>query len=658
MAALTADGALYISWTPVGATMFKISRNKLYEVRLFQYLAQFSQQAFKKLPFKQGGNCQEALATSLTNEVKEMAKAVPMVAAVSAQPAAFIVEAPKSEAPAVIYEAGSLLKGAADVVYYITEVGQRRPILDPKTFAEFGFSAKDVVAVEDEVLASLPSANPLSRLVLDKQNNLYWVLDGQRWQVNEWKSVVLGDHFTAVPVTRADNTLLNSLATQKALPHGSFLRQNDKVFYYLYNAIIPLAQGDYNNDLIIDVPFGVLDVYPQQDSIKPMWSTLKAEVQAANLRSGPGLEFEIVELIEQTEHFLIRGRAENSNWLQVSYEGHLAWLAGDLVEHDFLLKHFSIVGPQDVEAQGLEAQNIEAQNIEAQNIEQNSAPSQEPTNSSIYIGIGVAVADKGNLPLVSKVRENQPAHQAGIQPSDMIVAIDGVSMDNIGSNEVVSYLRGDKGEEVVLTIARSGLNRHLDITVARAEINMANSAWLCDDEPIRGFGNAWREQPETHIWLGCPFINFRRDEHATPSAVQTFEGGWMLWLETDTVANIDPIYVFFEDDHSYIRYGDRELVDAHSYTTEPSGFYKVGDRFAKVYWEEIGPSGRTRLGHATNEARDSKGAFQEFENGRMFWSGEADTIYVIYQGSFDFDNDGQAAWIQGWMAYEDTFEAP
>jgi hypothetical protein len=42
----------------------------------------------------------------------------------------------------------------------------------------------------------------------------------------------------------------------------------------------------------------------------------------------------------------------------------------------------------------------------------------------------------------------------------------------------------------------------------------------------------------------------------------------------------------------------------------------------------------------------------------MFWAGEADTIYVIYQGYYDFDNDGEVTWQQGWKSYEDTFEAP
>ncbi|MBN1991757.1 MAG: PDZ domain-containing protein, partial [Anaerolineae bacterium] len=249
------------------------------------------------------------------------------------------------------------------------------------------------------------------------------------------------------------------------------------------------------------------------------------------------------------------------------------------------------------------------------------------------------------------------AHLAGIKQGDVVMKVDGEDVTTLSVYDVVKRIRGAKGTEVVLTIFRPDLNETREFAIIRDVINPDTATYVCGTEPIRGFGKVWREHPEVHDPLGCPFTNFRRDEHATRAAVQTFEHGWMLWLETDTVANVDPIYVFFEDDGTFLRYGDRKLVDAHGYAPTPAGFYKVGDRFAKVYWEEIGEAGRQRLGYATNEARDSLGAFQEFQNGRMFWAGEADTIYVIYRGYMDLDGDGRTSWTQAWTSFEDTFEA-
>jgi hypothetical protein len=209
---------------------------------------------------------------------------------------------------------------------------------------------------------------------------------------------------------------------------------------------------------------------------------------------------------------------------------------------------------------------------------------------------------------------------------------------------------------VTLRVYRPSTAQWLDFSVNRAVFNPAAATLLCGEDPIRGFGTVWRNHPEVRPLLGCTFTNFRQDEHATRAAVQTFEHGWMLWLETDTVLNVDPIYVFFEDDGSYVRYGDQPLTDAHKYAPTDPGFFKVGDRFAKVYGEYLGPQGRARLGRAINEARDSKGAFQEFVNGRMFWAGESDTIYIIYRSYYDFDRDGSYTWEQGWTSFEDEFE--
>ncbi|MFN8454443.1 MAG: PDZ domain-containing protein [Anaerolineae bacterium] len=250
----------------------------------------------------------------------------------------------------------------------------------------------------------------------------------------------------------------------------------------------------------------------------------------------------------------------------------------------------------------------------------------------------------------------QPADRAGIKIGDRITDLNGESVSSLRADQLLNRLRGQAGSNVTLRVFRPSLNQWLNFSLSRVEINPATNQLRCEEEPIRGFGTAWRNHPEVRPLLGCAFTNFRQDEHATRAAVQTFEHGWMLWLETDTVLNVDPIYVFYQDDGSYRRFGDQPLTDSHKYAPTQPGFYKVGDRFAKVYWEYLGPEGRGRLGRAINEASDSKGAFQEFVNGRMFWSGVADRIYVIYRGYFDFDGDGQVSWQQSWSSYEDLFE--
>lgn len=318
-----------------------------------------------------------------------------------------------------------------------------------------------------------------------------------------------------------------------------------------------------------DIPTGSPAVYAEKSEAQRLHTRLNQETHLANIRSGPGVEFEIIGTVDQETDLVAAGRTENGDWLQIEHQGQVGWLAGRLVIHQSLTGMLPVVNTADLVPEPVEAEAGEAE-----------------------------------------------------------------------------------AEESVTTTAGP-------VSEAEEETQILNrlEALTCAAAPIRGFGQVWKNHPEVRPLLGCPFTNFRRDEHATNAAVQSFERGWMLWLETDTVQNVDPIYIFFADDSSYIRFGDRDLVDAHSYALTPPGFYKVGDRFAKVYREELDWKQRARLGHAINEARDSQGAFQEFENGRMFWSGQADTIYVIYEGHYDFDGDGQFTRLRGWKSYEDTFEA-
>lgn len=533
-----------------------------------------------------------------------------------------------------LYAAGTLLRGSNRFVYYVTASGTRQPLMDRETFLAYGFHDEDVVEVADGALAALPVDEALTRLVQNEQGHLYWVMGGRRWQVDDWQPVVVRDSYPGPFISHPDSSLAQALPTRLGLPDGAFLRQGEQVYYFNQGTIIPVNRTRGLNVEISSVPAGVLDLYPQQERLTELTTHLKADTSAANVRRGPGLEYEVMGTAYRANRIKVTGRAENY-WLQIEYNNEIGWLAGDLVEDQMPLSLLPLV--------------------DTSTIAPAAASQSTPANGNSYFGVGITIDIENSDIVIMSVVEGGPAERYGVKNGDIILAVDGVPTN--GSYGLTNSIRGPKGTPVTLTLSRPSTNETFDLTIIRDEINLSTVSWSCADEPIRGFGKAWENHPETHKLLGCAFINFRQDEHATRAAVQTFEHGWLLWLETDTVANVDPIYVFFEDDGSYIRFGDQPLVDAHSYAPTEPGFYKVGDRFAKIYWKEIGEQGRQRLGRATNEARDSLGAFQEFQNGRMFWAGEADTIYVIYQGNYDFDLDGQTTWKQGWLSYEDTFEA-
>ncbi len=543
-------------------------------------------------------------------------------------------------------KAGDLLRGSNRFVYYVTEDGARQPIMDRETFLAYGFQDKDIIEVSDDELAALPVGEMLTRLVQNEQGKLCWVMNGRRWEIDNWQPVVKKDTYPGPFISRLDGSLAKALPVRAGLPDGVFLRQGERVYYYTQGAIIPVAQARGLKAEISSVPPGILDLYPKQEHLTRLLTQLKADAPAANVRRGPSLDYEVAGTASPASRIQAIGRTADY-WLQIEYNGETDWLAGDLVQDQTPLFLLPLVDTSTITPA-------------TANRSTSTNPS-TPTNNNSYFGVGMTIEneDETNKVVITAMVEGGPAERYGVKNGDNILAVDGVPIDNpLDLQGITNSIRGPKGTPVTLTLFRPGTGKTFDLTIIRDEINLSTVSWRCADEPIRGFGKAWRDHPETHKLLGCAFINFREDEHATRAAVQTFERGWMLWLETDTVDNVDPIYVFFADDGTFFRFRDQPLVDAHSYAPTEPGFYKVGDRFAKIYWEATGESEvRQRLGRATNEASDSLGAFQEFRYGRMFWSGKADTIYVIYQGNYDLDGDGEVSWKQGWLSFEDTFES-
>src|ERR1700720_4616858 len=70
-------------------------------------------------------------------------------------------------------------------------------------------------------------------------------------------------------------------------------------------------------------------------------------------------------------------------------------------------------------------------------------------------GIGVELTLEGKVPEVISPIDGTPAANAGIEPGDRIVKIDGQPTTGMDVEEIVKRLRGAAGSRVILTIARN-----------------------------------------------------------------------------------------------------------------------------------------------------------------------------------------------------------
>lgn len=109
------------------------------------------------------------------------------------------------------------------------------------------------------------------------------------------------------------------------------------------------------------------------------------------------------------------------------------------------------------------------------------AQHQEQMKNS-YVGIGVTVrqlADGTGLEVL-EAAEGSPAQEAGIQPGDMIVAVEGepITKDNI--SDVSNRIRGEEGTSVTLTLRREGAERELSVIRKTFQTPVATAALLGD----------------------------------------------------------------------------------------------------------------------------------------------------------------------------------
>lgn len=92
--------------------------------------------------------------------------------------------------------------------------------------------------------------------------------------------------------------------------------------------------------------------------------------------------------------------------------------------------------------------------------------------SGQFEGIGAEVGIKDDILTVIAPLEGMPADEAGLQPGDKILAVDGTSTEDMSLDRAVSRIKGEEGTDVVLTIHREGMEEPEDVTITRGVIKL------------------------------------------------------------------------------------------------------------------------------------------------------------------------------------------
>ena len=89
-----------------------------------------------------------------------------------------------------------------------------------------------------------------------------------------------------------------------------------------------------------------------------------------------------------------------------------------------------------------------------------------------FEGIGASVTEVDGQFIVLGPLPGSPAFEAGLMPGDILVSVDGRSIEGLTLDETVTLIRGPKGTEVVLGVSRAGISRPVEIPIVRDMISV------------------------------------------------------------------------------------------------------------------------------------------------------------------------------------------
>lgn len=85
-------------------------------------------------------------------------------------------------------------------------------------------------------------------------------------------------------------------------------------------------------------------------------------------------------------------------------------------------------------------------------------------------GIGVRISVEDGEVRITAIMHYTPAERLGLKRNDVILKIDGKSVDGLTQQQVVNQLRGEVDSRVTLTLLRDGKDEPFDVSVKRAHV--------------------------------------------------------------------------------------------------------------------------------------------------------------------------------------------
>ena len=113
------------------------------------------------------------------------------------------------------------------------------------------------------------------------------------------------------------------------------------------------------------------------------------------------------------------------------------------------------------------------------NAEAYAAYKEQMANAYVGIGTTVTLGEDGYVHIL-KVEDGSPALEAGVEPGDVIIAVEGQDIQGQSLTDVKTIIRGPEGTQVNLTIRRGDAAQDLTITRRQIQVVVAKGQMLED----------------------------------------------------------------------------------------------------------------------------------------------------------------------------------
>ena len=104
---------------------------------------------------------------------------------------------------------------------------------------------------------------------------------------------------------------------------------------------------------------------------------------------------------------------------------------------------------------------------------------QENLNNA-YVGVGITIVSRedGKGFDIVQVEPDSGAMEAGVQPGDILVAVEGQPASELGANGSRDLIRGEEGTQVQITVERDGARMDFSVTRKRLLVHVATGRLL------------------------------------------------------------------------------------------------------------------------------------------------------------------------------------